>query len=240
MPRIIPWPLGLKFTSRTPLTGPRVSGGSGRETLTGFTQTVASPFGAWRWQFTFPPMRGVMARRYRGMVTALHGGANAVRVPFRDPDGLTFAEAGTTITVQQEQAGLSWSNTLPWSNGMNWQVSKPLVAVAAAAAKGASVVTLANQFWRNNLGYGDQIGFMPYHFGLYVITEVIGGGQFRIWPPLRAPLITSSYATLEPTLVMRLESESAAPIARGVQVMEAPTITLTEITDDVVRLNYEG
>ena len=240
MPRLIDFPIGLRFTSRTPLTGPRSSGSASTESLTGFAQTVASPFGLWRWQFTFTAMNKIESRRYRGFVTAMHGGANATRVPFRDPDRMSFAEAGMTVTPYQERYGVPLSNGLPMSNGMNHPVSYPFVGVASAAARYADIVMLDDEFWRSALGIGDQIGFGPSYLGLHVITEVQGGGTFRIWPPLRKALTTSNYATLEPTMAMRLEGESAAGFSRGISVMEAPTIVLTEVEDADVRAFYTG
>lgn len=240
MPRLIQFPAGLRVTARAPLTGPRSVSSSSSESFTGFTQTIASPYGAWRWQFTFAPMHKDEARRYRGFITALHGGANATRVTFRDPDVMSHAQAGLSVSQSQIHRGIPWSNSMPWSNGRNWAIGYPHVGVTAAASKGTDTVTLANQFWRASLGVGDQIGFGPFYFGLHVVTEVKGGGAFRIWPPLRKDIASGSYATLTPVMVMRLESESSAPIGRGISTMEAPTITLAEVLDEDVRAFYTG
>lgn len=240
MPRLVEMPLGLRVTMRAPLTGPRSAGGGATESLTGFAQTVASPFGLWRWQFSFTAMHKAEARRYRGFITSLHGGANATRVTFRDPDAMSFAEAGLTVTADQARNGMTWSNGMPWSNGAGFRVTYPHVALAATAAQGDDTVELADEFWRDAIGVGDQIGFVPLYLGMHVVTEVIGGGAFRVWPPLRAGLTPANKATLEPVMVMRLESEASAGIARGISAMEAPTITLTEIEDADVRLFYTG
>lgn len=240
MPRLIQMPHGLRYTSRVPLTGPRAAGSAATESLTGFTQTVSSPFGLWRWQFSFTAMNKIEARRYRGFVTALHGGANATRVTFRDPDIMTHAEAGLSATADQIRRGIPFSTGVGLSTGVNLRCSFPRVAVAFASARYVDTVTLADEFWRDALNIGDQIGFGPAYFGLHVITEVIGAGEFRIWPPLRKSLTATSYATLSPVMVMRLESEGAAQMARGISVMEAPTITLTEVEDADVRAFYTG
>lgn len=240
MPRLVPMPVGLRVTSRAPLSGPRSASSGSTESLTGFVQTVASPFGLWRWQFTYTQMVKAEARRFRGWIVSLHGGANATRVTFKDPDEMGRAEQGVTMTPAEERGGVSWSNGATWSNGLGWSNSPPLVAVSAAAAKGDSIVTLADEFWRDSLNYGDQIGFGPYYFGMHVITEVLDGGQFRIWPPLRAALTTDSWATLRPVMCMRLESESSATLARGIMATEASTVTLTEVLDENVRDFYTG
>lgn len=240
MGRLLSWPVGLKWVSREPLAGPRTRGAAASESGTGYVQTIASPFGLWRWQFTFPPLRGRALRQWRGTVTALHGGANAIRVPFCDPDGMGWAQLGVTITPAQIMAGLPWSNGRPWSNGMNWHVSRPTVAVAAAAAKGASIITLANTTWGHAAELGVMFGFGPYHFGLYTITEVIAPGQYRIWPPLRKALATSDFATLEPVMAMRLESEAAANAGRGPAFANSLSATFVEVTDDLVRKYFAG
>jgi hypothetical protein len=110
--------------------------------LTGYVQTVASPFGLWRWQFTYTQMIKAEARRYRGFITALHGGANATRVTFKDPDEMSRAEQGVTMTAREESVGVSWSNGATWSNGLGWACPPPLVYLAAAAAKDATTITL--------------------------------------------------------------------------------------------------
>lgn len=242
MPRLVQMPIGLKVTSRAPLTGPRTASGNVTESLTGFAQTVASPFGLWRWQFTLTAMHKDMARRYRGFVTALHGGANAFRVTMGDPDMMSWRDSGVNINENDPRIrrGVPFSNGAFWSNGTGWQISRPTVQIAAAAARYDSIVSLANEYWRGNLNVGDQIGFAPFYFGLHVVTEVFGDGTFRIWPPLRGALTTANWATLYPVMVMRLESESSATIARGVSTMEAPTIVMTEVEDADVRLFYDG
>lgn len=240
MPRLVPMPVGLRVTSRAPLSGPRSASAGATESLTGFVQTVASPFGQWRWQFTYTQMIKAEARRFRGWVVSLHGGANATRVTFKDPDEMSRAEQGVTMTLEQERSGLSWSNGATWSNGLGWSCPPPLVGVAVAAAKDATVISLDDEYWRDSLNYGDQIGFAPYYLGLHVITEVLGAGQFRIWPPLRAALTADNWATLRPVMAMRLEGEASATLARGITATEASTVTLAEVTDENVRDFYTG
>src|SRR5690606_28949550 len=192
MARLVSWPSGLRANFREPLSGPRTVGAASTQSIGGFTQTSGSPFGLWRWRFSFPPIRGQLFRRYRGWVTALHGGANATRVPFCDWDGLTARQAGVDA---DRYGGERWGNGLPWSNGQNWQSKPPTVAVADASAKGDTMVALAEQFWCHRLGSGDLIGFFPMHFGMYMITEELGGGRYRIWPPLRREIAPADFAT---------------------------------------------
>ncbi len=236
--RLVNWPIGLRANFREPLSGPRAVGAGSTQSLGNFTQTTASPFGIWRWRFGFPPLRGQIFRRYRGMVTALHGGANAVRVTFCDWDGLSFAQRGIVSTVQDWQAGQPWSNDKPWSNGKNWQSGNPLATVAASASVDDTVISLTSDNWGHNLGVGDFIGFRPFSFGLYTITEVIDDGVYRIWPPLRTALTTDSRATLKPVMIMRLESEEAATVARGAASAEGLSLTLVEVHDYDVRESF--
>lgn len=240
MARLLSWPVGLKRLSFEPLTGPRSESSASNESLTGFVQTVASAFGAWRWQITFPPMNGSLFRRYRGLVTGLNGAANAVRVPFDDPDVMSFAEAGVTASAEQLRSGSTWSNGHSWSNGKNWRLSRPTVAIAAAAVKGATIIQLENTFWGYGLVGGEWLGFFPFHFGLYVVTEVLGGGQYRVWPPLRKDFtLGTTRASLRAVMAMRLESDSGATAARGKVAADNATATLTEVLDEDVR-DYFG
>lgn len=235
MGRLISMPNGLWPRSMVPLSGPRAVGGAANTSIGNFMQTVASPFGGWRWQFVFPVSKDAKFRRYRGWVMALHGGANATRVPFGDPDMMSLLEAGMTLTPAQERFGLPWSNGETWSNGQNWKVTAPNVPVAAAAAREATIIRLADAFWGQRLQMGDYLGFFPLHFGLYTVTEERGDGEYRIWPPLRKALTVGDFATLYPTMAMRLESEDAASAARGVAYAEEASVTLVEVFDYDVR-----
>jgi len=231
MARLVYWPNGLRTNFREPLSGPRAIGAGSGETMGGFIQTVASPFGSWRWRFGFPRMRGQLFRRYRGWIASQHGGANATTVPFCDWDGLTRAQMGISVSLAEWLRGNPWDNYEPWANGMNWASSPPVVAVVDNAALGATQIRLANEYWGHNLGVGDWLGFLPNHFGLYTITEVIADGSYRIWPALRKAVAITDYATLQPTMAMRMESEDAGTAARGAAFSENASITLVEVFD---------
>lgn len=235
MGRLLSWPNGLRWNRMRWLSGPESLGAGSNTSIGDVTQTVASPFGARYVQLSFPIMRGQMSRRARGLVTALHKGANAVRVSFCDWDGMGFADAGVMASDSQKQSGLSWSNGMPWGNGKNWKLTKPNVAVAAPAALDATSVRLSNAFWGHSLGMGDWIGFFPFHFGMYEITEVIEPGVYRIWPPLRKAVASGDFATLYPVMSMRLLSTNLPEAERGPAFLEGLTISLFETFDYDVR-----
>lgn len=234
MPRLLSWPLGLQANFREPLSGPRTVGGGKSENLGGFVQTVGTPFGLWRWRFSFPPLRGEKFRRYRGWVTALHGGANATRVPWCDWDGLTAAQRGIQATPDQLRAGVPWSNGRPWGNGRNWGVGTPKVTLAEDAGKGSTELRLVDAFWGWGLDYGDVMGVGPMYFGWHMVTERFGSGRYRIWPPLRKAAKAGDFATLTPVMAMRLEGEEAASAGRGAAFAEGLSITLVEVPDTTV------
>lgn len=230
MARLLNWPVGLKTIAREPLSGPRVVSGGSTTSIDNFSQTFAAPFGLWRFRFSLPPMRGELARRYRGWITALHGGANATRVTLCDWDGLSKAQRGISGELNQP-----WSNGAPWSNGQPWHDYAPIVAVTAPSALDEDVVHLADTAWGHALDFGDQLGFSPFHLGLYMVTEVFQPGTYRIWPPLRKAITTDDFATLKPVLAMRLESEDAATAARGAAFIGNATVTMVEVHDYDVR-----
>ncbi|WP_173931395.1 hypothetical protein [Chelativorans sp. Marseille-P2723] len=232
--RLISPPNGLPITAIEPLSGPRTIHAGASQSIGNFVQTFGSPFGLWRFRFSFAPMRGKMFRRYRGWVTALHGGANATRWHFFDPDAITFQEAGVDASNFEIATGEPWSNDQPWSNMENWQSSRPRVP-ADAAEMGATLIQLADVFWGHRLEGGDYIGFASDHFGLYIVTEVIEQGWYRIWPPLRKAVELGDEATLNPTLAMRLEGEDAAVANRGLEVADNLSVTLVEVLDSDVR-----
>jgi len=217
MARLLDWPSEVGIRGMTPLSGPRAVGAASSESLAGYVQTVAAPFGLWRWQLTIPPLKGEAYRRYRGMVLALHGGANAVRVQFYDPDGI------------HRYQYVPFSSGVPWFNGATFASLAETPAIAEAAAVDTSEVKLADEFWGHQLGMGDGIGFTPLHFGLYWVTEVIAAGHYRVWPPLRKAITTDDYATLLPVMAMRLQGEGAAPLSRELETAGQTSITMIEV-----------
>jgi hypothetical protein len=229
--RLLSWPQGLGNVSMEILSGPRAVGSGQTESIGNFIQTFGSPFGSIRIRLNFSPMRDEAARRFRGWITALHGGANATRVPWVDADRMSLLEAGVKGPIENPP----WSNGKPWGNGKNWRASYPPVHVAAPAALGSTIVQLADEFWGHRLGYGDQFGFFPFHFGVYEVTEVLGEGTYRIWPSLRKAVSPDDFATLTPSLVMRLESEEAANRNREADFIRSGSVTMVEVFDYDVR-----
>jgi len=173
-------------------------------------------------------MRGEKFRRYRGLVTSLHGGANAVRVPFGDPDGLTWSDIGATVTLNNQLAGSTWSNGKSWSNGKNWGIGIGNVPLLQPVSSGDNAVRLSPTSWGALLDVGDTFGFTS-HFGLYEVIKMLSPGVVQVWPPLRANILSTQYATLKPSMVMRLAGESSATAPRGTMVSEGATMTLLEV-----------
>lgn len=240
MARLLSWPLGLRPNFREPLSGPRTINAGASTSIGNFTQSFGSPFGLWRWRFQFPPIRGGLFRRYRGWVTALHGGANATRVQWCEWDQMSFAERGMVTDSAEWRAGQPWSNGQPWGNGRNWDMSNPNVAVAAPSALGSSEIQLGAAYWGHNLDMGDMLGFMPFHLGWYMVTERIEAGRYRIWPPLRKALTPADFATLNPVAAMRLEGEEGANAPREAAFATGLSITLVEVFDYDVRDYFAG
>lgn len=238
MGRLVDWPSGCGIRALDVINGPQTIGAGQSNSIGDVAQTVATPFGAWSYQFLIPVCKGTLARRIRGWVAAMHGGANATRVPWVDGDMQTFAEVGLNYSIENQFNGIAWSNGNPWSNGQGWKPSYPFVSVASASAKGQTLVRLSDTWWGRALGIGDIIGFSPFHFGKYMVTEVLGDGLYRVWPPLRAAITTADFATLKPVLAMRMTSADAAKLSRSVDKMEETTIIMTEVFDADVRTYF--
>lgn len=232
MARLLSWPLGLRANRMRPLSGPRTVGAAQSESIGAFVQTSASPFGMVSLEFGFPPIRGQMARRVRGWVKGLHGGANATRVKLCDWDGLAPALRG----VPSLKDGQPWDNGLPWSSGQEWKAGSTFAPVQATASKGSTIIALADVFWGHLLGIGDRIGFVD-HFGAYEVTEVLEPGLYRLDLPLRRAVSVDDFATLEPVLAMRLLGENGAQADRDATFMEL-TVQLVEVLDADVRAYF--
>lgn len=89
--------------------------------------------------------------------------------------------------------------------------------------------------WGNNLEVGDILGFMPFHFGWYMVSERYEAGRYRIWPPLDKAVPAGDYATLNPVMAARLESEEGANAPRGASLAEGLNVTLVQVKDYDVR-----
>ena len=144
---------------------------------------------------------------------------------------MTLPEMGVNSSSAVWKAGQNWSNGKPWSNGQKNKSSPPMVSVLTGALERSTEIYLTANHWGHDLGIGDKIGFMPFHFGMYMVTEVYEPGHYRIWPPLRKDITASTYANLRPVVAMRLESEEAATFSRGASFIENPAAVMVEVLE---------
>lgn len=230
------------IVSVTPTRGPNARNSGSSTAMDGSEQSFDSIGDVVAFDIELSIKQGTWARRDRGLLTSLRAGANAMRLTPTDPDIMTPAEAGIVGPFQMssspevianvgDQGGVSWSNGEPWENGFNWQPSYPTVSVALASAYGSNIVRLVDDFWGHTLGKGDQIGFFPFHFGLYTIDKVIAPGEYRVWPPLRKAINVLFEATLAPTIVMKPTAQSVVPPGRGLVHTATHVVSLVEIVD---------
>lgn len=223
------------------LSGPNARNSGSTTAMDGSEQTFDAYGDVVALEFTLNVKRDVAARRQAGVLTALRGG-NAMRLRFFDPDMMKPYEAGINVSERYDWTNLpteNWSNGMPWSNGAGWALSAPVVPVAASAGFDTGIVRLGSAFWGHQLGLGDIVGFFPFHFGIYTVTEVIDDGEYRIWPRLRKALTSEDFCTLHPTIVMRPVMNTLPP-GRGLAHTDAATVSLVEVTDYYVRDYYEG
>lgn len=239
--RLLRWPAGLHWAVLTPAGGPNVLGST--ESVTGDVQTVETPNGLMGWSLEYPAMVGAKARAFRGLVTALHGGANAVRMTVRDPDARLrhFDPTATAETVK-----FADGKVLIGADGVShgFRVGVPLASVTQAAAIDAEEI----RFDRTPYGAADltglQFGFVG-AFGCYWIKEwratwadpdiVVA----RIWPPLRRAITTASRMTLCPQVAVRLTGRDAGQWSRGATRVESGSLSLIEVPDEILRERWE-
>lgn len=234
MPRLLPDPQ-FTISELEWLTGPNARNSGSTTAMDGSEQTFSSYGDGVAFRVTLRIAQGVLARRQRGYLTALPGG-NAFRFKYIDGDIMKPVEAG----IVGPYGSQAWSNGEPWSNGLGWAPSYPVVPVTASAAFDMGIVKLSDAYWGHRLGMGDHIGFMPFHFGLYTVTEVIDDGEYRIWPRLRKALTTDDFCTLHPTLVVKPMNRESATWTRNPSYQEGASLSLVEVHDYYVRDYYEG
>jgi hypothetical protein len=232
---IYPWPAGVRWSRMTPKGGPTVLGVS--SSLTDYTQVVEAPTGLVAFDLEFNPAKGPEARARRGLVAQLSGGADAVRMPFCDPDRMGNSYIGWAPTQSQLTSGVPWSADQPWYTLQNWALSLPQATASASAAKGATTVSITVTDWGGKLDVGTIFGFAG-HFGIYTVKwSTISGSvaTVTIWPPLRRAVASGAFVTLAPDIVVTLSNPAGAQFTRGPTFQDSFSLSLREVPDEVVR-----
>lgn len=228
---MVDYPVGLRFAALTPAGGPTVLGTT--ESETSFVQGVVNPFGVWRFQVDYTPLRDRMAREFKRLSVSALGGANCFRFPFWDFDEPSFAELAMTVP---QTCKVNWSNGETWSNGQAWSAGKPVVPVTAVSAKDTGTITLDLTDWN---GVVPSFFGIVGHFAVYSVTGVqsqIGNAAtLRVWPPVRKAITTSDYATLRPVLAARISGPAGASWSRQTEVMSGTRLDMIEVPDETVR-----
>lgn len=239
MARLLTWNDGLGLTALEIVNGPNVRSSGANSAQDGSEQVFEGIGDVWTFRLGLPPTQGRKARRARGMIDALAGGANGIRFTVVDQEMMSPHEAGISVPEAVNWHGLAgqaWSNGLPWSNGLSWTTTAPTVRVAADAAANDGVIHLEDEHWGPALGIGDQIGFFPFHFGMYRVTEVLEPGVYRVKYRLRKALQAGDYATLYPVIVLRPTSKDTANAPGQVPAYtDTGSLMLTEVIDPYVR-----
>lgn len=242
MARLLTWNDGLGLNALELVDGPNVRNSGSTTAQDGSEQTFDSLGDVWTFRLGLTIKQGREARRQRGIIDALLGGANAMRYTVIDPDMMSPQEAGIDVPITTDWSNIgfkNWSNGQPWSNGLGWKITPPVVSVSASAAVDTDIVRLDDQFWGHSLDLGDRFGFFPFHFGMYQVTEVVEPGLYRVKYRLRRAISATDYATLRPTLVLRPVNKSAARSpARNPSHTEEANITLAEVIDPYVRQHF--
>lgn len=242
MYRLLPQPC-LAVDSIAWINGPGARSSGTSTSMDGGEQTFDSYGDAVAVQLNFAPNRNTAARRQRGFLTAITPG-NAFRLTYLDMDMPTPFETGVAIDKRKKWRDLDqldWSNGDTWSDGQGWRASPNVVSVDASADLDGGIISLADEQWGHALGMGDHIGFGPFHFGIYTITEVIGDGVYRIWPRLRKSLTTEDFCTLRPTAIFRPIGKDHAQWTRlRTGLTAGSSLSAVEVPDYYVRQYYEG
>jgi hypothetical protein len=234
--RLIPF-VDLPVVSQQPLSGPEAVNGSSGTSIGNFTQSVSSPFGAWVFKFTFAALTPKAQKKLRGWMVALQRGSNATRWKLTDRN-LIMAE--DYAVSPPSGGGMPWESGQNWQNGQPWKFTIPSVPVAQNSSKDSSIIKISQNFWGGGLDIGDRIGFFPFHFGMYMITEVLSSGEYRVWPPLRKSITVTDFATLYPVMAMRLLGSDVEYPTEDVEVTTGSSVTLLEVFDYDVRKYFDG
>lgn len=179
--------------------------------VTRSTQVLRREGARWVAEATFDPLDRVRAGVLEGLLAALAGSVNTVRIH----DWRREFRSGDPRSQGQVPVGpYSFNDVTIFTDGTGMVVGSGNPSLAAGAARGALV--LLTQGWFPNtlaLGAGDHFGVSG---RLYITTENVtasaaGTATVPIGPPLRAPASLAEPLVLtKPTVAMRLVSDDEA------------------------------
>lgn len=179
--------------------------------VTRATQVLRREGARWVAQATFDPLDRVRAGLLEGLLAALAGSVNTVRIwdwrrEFRTGDPRVQGDVPT--------GPFSYSDATIFTDGTGFVVGSGNPALAAGAPRGALAIQTGG-WWPNAVavGAGDLIGLAG---RLYIATETVtasgaGTATIPIAPPLREALLINQPLVLsKPTVAMRLVSDDEA------------------------------
>ncbi|WP_319532863.1 hypothetical protein [uncultured Cohaesibacter sp.] len=214
----------------------------GGDTLIGQTSSLESsvqnsvdPFSNWVFKIDFKRMQGGEVRAFEEWRDALAAGANCTRLQFFDPHEPSNAELGL-------EAGnyTQWTSGLPWTHGKGWRRGRPLCSVVKAADYDGSVVTLDISNWTNKdtgrVHLPAWFGIIG-HFAVYKVTgrDIAGNiARLHIRPPLREKITPFNFATMRPTICVKLIGDKGSTGYYEGHYYVAPSLTVQEVLHEHV------
>jgi len=183
----------------------------------------------WVAQASFDPLDRVRAGILEGLLAALGGSLNTVRIY----DWRREFRSGDPRSQGQVPSGpFSFDDATIFTDGTGFVVGSGNPALATGAPRGA--LSIQTQGWYPNaiaIGAGDMVGLAG---RLYIATEAIaasgtGTATIPIAPPLREALLVNQPLVLtKPTVPMRLVSDDEAANPTRPGRFTAITIRLEE------------
>jgi len=186
--------------------------------VTRATQVLRRDGARWVAEATFDPLNATRAGQLEGLIAALAGSVNTVRIA----DWRREFRTGDPRSQGQVPTGpYSFSDATIFTDGTGLVVGSGNPALAAGVPRGALSLSTAG-WWPNTVavGAGDYIGLGG---RLYIATEAVtasgtGTATIPVAPPLRAAMAVAEPLVLsKPTVPMRLisDDEAANPTRPG-------------------------
>jgi hypothetical protein len=231
--RLYSWPVAVEWSVLRPTTWSDVIGAGRSESLARFAQVVSAPTSLVGFEMVFPPMRGATARAFDGLIGMFAGGANAVRLVFRDgrePDRAEFGLSG------ESWGEFIWTEGYAWTGGVKWAGSPPRAALTAAASRGAVDLVVDATTWPVSL-LGLRFGCVG-HYGVYRVLDVAMSGNLatlRIWPSLRRSVEAGTLLTFRPAVAVTVANATAGSYRDEISWRSDGVLDLIEVEDAVIR-----
>lgn len=208
MPDFVEFPPNLRITDRSdPMLMPNTrSGGPG---LSGDEQILSPLSARWEWRATVIVRNTVDARSLRVVKSTLQGRYGYLRVKLCDRSRITRRDIGAVDPA----AGVTYSDGTLFSDGTGFSLAEPSAPIMAAAAAGASQITVLASAFAGAITAGVFFSINDWLHQVEAWEEDGSNYVLTIAPALREAVTTSDEADFSGRSIWQVMADDVGDIA---------------------------